>query len=278
MTATLMTLRPNCPRPTRRSEHGRFPDVFPSACVAGVDACLDADEHEGRDQHGVPDLFVEVSEVAVPLGGPVVGEHAGIEVREQHHDEDQDRDDLEDGHDAVDDRRVPDAPRDQVVEQPHTESRRRNRQHGGAVAEALEERADRGTHEHPVEGVTSDRTGPEPNGGVEARVVTEPGLGVDEDAGVQLRLANREILEHEPEHEHARAGDRPRDQRAQDAGRDTEPGRQGEDPRTDHAADNHRGQRRDAQLGDHASRRRCDRLFGAHAPSDHRPDLPVNPA
>ena len=117
-----------------------------------------------------------------------------------------------------------------------------------AVAEAVEERAQGGADEHPVEGVSGDRAGPEPDRRVEAGVVAEAGLGVDEDAGVQLGLADREVLEDEGEHQHPCAGDRPRDQRAEDARRDAEAGRKREDARTDHPTDHHRGERGDAHL------------------------------
>ena len=241
----------------QEAQHGRLADVLALLGVAGVDAgALDADEDERRDQHRVADLLVEVPEVAVPVGRPVVGEDAGVEVEEHDDDEDQDREDLEDGDDAVDHRGVADAPRDQVVEQPDAHRRHRDGQDRVAVAEAVEERAEGGADEHPVEGVAGHRAGPEADRGVEAGVVAEPGLGVDEDTGVELGLADREVLEDEREHQHAGAGDRPGDQRAEDAGRDAEPRREGEDPGPDHAADHHRGQRGHAHLRDGCGRRR----------------------
>ena len=111
-----------------------------------------------------------------------------------------------------------------------------------------------GADEHPVEGVAGHRAGPEPDRGVEAGVVAEAGLGVDEHAGVELGLADRQVLEDEGEHQHAGARDRPGDQRAEDPGRDAEPRGQREDPRADHAADDHGGQRRHAHLRDGAPR------------------------
>ena len=173
----------------------------------------------------------------------------GVEGDEQHDDEDQDRDDLEDRHDPVDDRGVADPASDQVVEQPDADRGHGHGQERVAVAEAVEERAERRADEHPVEGVAGDRAGPEPDRRVEAGVVAEARLGVDEHAGVELGLADREVLEDEGEHQHAGAGDRPRDQRAEDPGRHPEPRRQREHPGADHPADHHRGQGGQAHLG-----------------------------
>ena len=61
-------------------------------------------------------------------------------------------------------------------------------------------------------------------------------------------LADREALEDEGQHEHAGAGDRPRDQRAQDPGGHTEPGGQREHACPHHAADDHCGERRQGHL------------------------------
>ena len=227
----------------QEAQHGGLADVLALLGVAGVDArALDADEHEGRDQHGVADLLVEVAELAVGRRRPVVGENAGVEGDEQDHDEDQDRQDLEDGDDAVDDRGVADAACDQDVEEPHADGRDRDREEGGAVAEAVEEGAQRRADEDPVEGVAGHRAGPEADRGVEAGIVAESGLGIDEHTGVELGLADGEVLEHEREHQHPGAGDGPRDQRAQDPGGHPEPGREREHPSPDHPPDDHRGQ------------------------------------
>ena len=67
---------------------------------------------------------------------------AGVERDEQHDDEDEDRNDLEDGHDPVDDGRVADPPRDEVVEEPDADRAQRHREDGVAVAEGREERAE----------------------------------------------------------------------------------------------------------------------------------------
>jgi hypothetical protein len=197
----------------QEAEHRGLADVLAALGVAGVDTrALDADEHERGDDHGVADLVAEVAEVAVPGGGPVVREHPGVQRDQQHHDEDQDWKDLEHRHDPVDDRGVAHAPRDQQVEHPDADGRQCRRQDRVAVAEAAEERAERGADEHPVERVARHRTGPEPDGGVEAGVVAEPGLGVDEHTGVEIGLADRQVLEDEGQHQHAGAGDRPGDQ------------------------------------------------------------------
>ena len=154
-----------------------------------------------------------------------------------------------------------DPARDQDVEEPHPDGRHRHRQERGAVTEAVEERAQGRADEHPVERVAGHRAGPEPDRGVESRVVPETGLGVDEHTGVELGFADREVLEHEREHQHPGAGDSPGDQRAEDPGRDPEPCREREHPRPHHAADHHRGQCGHGHLRD-AAGRRLDCLVG----------------
>ena len=60
------------------------------------------------------------SSVAAP---EVVGEHVGLEGEDRDHDEHQDRHDLGDGDDAVDDRRLLDAAQHQEAEQPDADRR-----------------------------------------------------------------------------------------------------------------------------------------------------------
>lgn len=79
--------------------------------------------------------------------------------------------------------------------------------------------------EDPVEGAAGAGRGPEPDRRQEAGVEPEAGPGIDIDAVVEVRLAHREVLEDEGEHEHAQPGDRPRDQRAVDAGPPSEASR-----------------------------------------------------
>ena len=82
----------------------------------------------------------------------------------------------------------------------------------------------------------------------EAQVVAEARLRVGVDARLQVRLAQRQRLEHEREHQHAGAGDAPGDERAEHARRAAERGRQREDARADHRPDDQRDQRAARQL------------------------------
>lgn len=122
----------------------------------------------------------------------------------------------------IDDRRIPHAAGDQVVEQPHPEGRDPDGEQGVAVAQLREESTDRCGHEYPVECVAGARAGPEADGGVEAHVVAEPRLGVDENTGVEVGLPDRQGLENEGQHEHSGARHDPGDQSAGDAGSDAE--------------------------------------------------------
>lgn len=202
--------------------------MLPLLREAGVDAgSFDADEDEGRDDHGVADLLGHGAQV---VGVEVGGEHAGVEGEQHDEDEGENRDDLEDGDDPVDDRRVTDAAGDQVVEQPDAERGDPDREQGVAVTEGGEEGADRRGHEDPVEGVPGAGAGPEADGGVEAHVVAEAGLGVDEHTGVELGLADGQGLEDEGEHQHAGSGDQPGDQGGSHPGCDAEPGGQENTP------------------------------------------------
>src|SRR5690606_37591664 len=83
-----------------------------------------------------------------------------------------------------------------------------------------------------------------------AGVDAEARSRIDVDAVVELGLADGEGLEDEREREHAQARDRPRDGRAPDAGLRGEARGELEDARADHGADDHRGQRRQGELGD----------------------------
>ena len=83
---------------------------------------------------------------------------------------------------------------------------------------------------------------------IEADVVAETGLGVGEDAGIQIGLAGGEPLKDERQHEHSRARDGPGDDCAEHTGFHAEAPRQQEHARPDHRSHDHRGQRREADL------------------------------
>ena len=79
-----------------------------------------------------------------------------------------------------------------------------------AVAEDREERAERRLDQDPVRDVAEAGADPVAEGRQEAQIVAEAGLGVGEDAGVEIGLALGERLEHARQHLHAAAGDAPR--------------------------------------------------------------------
>ena len=172
----------------------------------------------------------------------VVGEDVGLERDDRDDDEHQDRHDLGDGDDVVDDRRVLDTTQDQVAEQPHADQRDDHREHRVPGAERGQHRAHRRRDEHPVGGIARTRRRPVPDRRVESDVVAEPRLGIGEDAGVQIGLAHRQTLKDEGQHQHSGARDGPRDDRAEHTRLGAEPAGQQEHARPDHRADHHRGQ------------------------------------
>ena len=94
-----------------------------------------------------------------------------------------------------------------------------DRDHRVAVAEDREERAQRRLDQHPVGDVADAAADPVAEGRQEARIVAEAGLGVGEDAGVEIGLALGQRLEDARQHVHAGAGDHPGDDRAERPGR-----------------------------------------------------------
>ena len=153
------------------SDDGGATDVLALAGEPGVDAgALDAEEHEDRDQHRALGLLEERRQRVVSVATPeVVGENVCLEGDHRDDDEHQDRHDLGDGGDPVDDRGLFDPAQDQIEEQPHADRRADHRQHGVAGAQRGEQRAGRGHDHHPVRGVARARRRPEPERGVEAR-------------------------------------------------------------------------------------------------------------
>lgn len=81
---------------------------------------------------------------------------------------------------------------------------------------------------------------PEPQGGNKTRIIAESGLRIGKHAGVKLRLAVCQTLEDECQHQHATAGNAPRDGRPQNAGGSPECGWQGKNTGTNHRSDNQR--------------------------------------
>ena len=130
---------------------------------------------------------------------------SSLEGEDQDHDEHQDRHDLGDGDDAVDDGGLLDAAQDHEVEQPDADRGDDDRHHRVAVAEHREERAERRLDQHPVGDVADAAADPVAEGRQEARIVAEARLRVGEDAGVEVGLALGQRLEHAGQHVHAGA-------------------------------------------------------------------------
>ena len=99
----------------------------------------------------------------------------------------------------------------------------------GAVAEYREEQAQRRLDQDEAGDVGQAGADPVADRRDEAGILAEARLGIGIDAGVQVGLAPGQRLEDEGQHQHADAGDRPGDQRAQAARRPAERRRQGED-------------------------------------------------
>ena len=187
---------------------------------------------------------------------------------------DEDRHDLGDGDDRVDEGGLLDAAQDHEVEQPDADRGDDDGDDGVAVAEDREERAERRLDQHPVGDVADATADPVAEGRQEARIVAEAGLGIGEDAGVEIGLALGKRLEHAGQHVHAGAGDAPGDDRAERAGRVAEGSRQGEDARADHRSDDHGGQCEQRELLQRFRRHALSRQFRWRKSSldGHRPE------
>ena len=179
----------------------------------------------------------------------IVRELRIVEEEDEDEDRNDQRNDLGDGDDLVDEGRFLDAAQDHEMERPDANQRHDDRDDAGAVAEDVgKEAAERRADQHPVEDVAEDAADPVAEGRQEAHVVAEPRLGVGEDAVVDVRPLLGQRLEHARQHIHAGARDRPCDERAERAGRRREPAGKVEDPGPDHRADDHGGQRGERQF------------------------------
>lgn len=113
----------------------------------------------------------------------------------------------------------------------------------GAVAKGTrEESAQRRADEQPVKAVTYDAANPTADGGQHARSIAEPGLGVNEDDGIDIRPLCRLKLENAGQRLHAGASDRSGDEGAEGVGRCRESARWDEDAGAGHHVDDHRSQ------------------------------------
>jgi hypothetical protein len=222
--------------------------------MSRVDAgALHSQKHEDCDEHGAPDLVEQRADVA--LGAPVVGEHLRVEVEQRQDHEDDDRHDLGDRDDPVEDRRILRSAPDHEVERPYADCGEHDGKESVAVAERRHDGPHRRHDQDPVGDVADARARPVAECGEEAEVLTEARLGVRIDAGIEVRLADGKGLEDEREHQHARTGDHPGDEGSRDSRLLGEATRQREHAGADHRPDDHRGHRGEGEL----LRRRCSR-------------------
>ncbi|KGX79139.1 hypothetical protein Y033_5351 [Burkholderia pseudomallei MSHR435] len=231
------------------ADHGRAADVAALFRARREDArAFDADEHPDGDEHHVADLVHHRAERRIRAAPDVGAEHVELEREEADQDEDDERDDLRDGGDEIDERRLPDAAQHEKVHGPQQHRCARDRGGRVAFAEYGEEIAERREQQHEVADVAEPCADPVAPRGREAHVVAEARLRIGVHAAVELRLAVRERLEHEREREHADRGDRPADQDRAGFGGGRHVLRQREDAAADHRADDERGERAEPQL------------------------------
>ena len=122
---------------TQESDDGGASDVLSLACHPRVDArALDSQEHEHRDQHRARWPGPTSTRTSIVAAPEVVGEDVGLERDDRDHDEHQDRHDLGDGDDVVDDGRILDAAQHEEDEQPHADRRHDHCEHRVTRAES----------------------------------------------------------------------------------------------------------------------------------------------
>ncbi len=233
----------------QKAEDGREADVLASPRVARVDARpFDADEDEHRDEHGAAHLVEHIAQAVGAAAPEVASELVRLEEEKHDDDEDADRNHLGYGHDRVDAGRFLDPAQDHEVHGPQDGRGEDHGDHRVALAEHRDEPAERRADQDEIGGVAQAGAGPEAEGGHESEIVAEAGLGISEDAGVEVRLALRQGLKDEGQHQHADAGDGPGDERPEWPGRLAERARQRENSRPDHRPHHHGGQRRKRKL------------------------------
>ena len=135
------------------------------------------------------------------------------------------------------------------MEQPDADQRYDDRGGTGAVAEDFgEEATERRADQHPVEDVAEAASEPVTEGREEAHIVAEAGLGIGEDAGIDVGPLRSQRLEDPRQHVHAGAGDGPGDDGAEGTCRDGEAAGKVEDAGPDHRAADHGSQGRKRQF------------------------------
>ena len=178
----------------------------------------------------------------------VRAEDVAPEREDQDHDEGQDREDLGDRDDLVDEGCLLHPPKDHEMKEPDADRSDDDRRDRLAVPEDRKERAEGRLDQDPVGDVTDAAPDPVPERRQESGVVTEAGLGVGVDAGIEVGFALSEGLEIPREGVHPARCDAPGDNRAEGSGRNAEGSRQREDARPHHAPNHHRGEGEESQF------------------------------
>ena len=209
---------------------------------------LDADEHEHRHQHHVAHLIHHPAEARVAAAPDVAGKDIGLERHRRNHDEHDQRHDLGDRGHLIDEGRLLDPAHHQKMHGPQQHRRTADGDRRVALAKHREEVTERAEQQHEITDVAQPGADPVTPGGRETHVVAKPGLGVGVDAGVQLRLAVGEGLEHERQGQHADGGDSPADQDRPGIGARCHVLRQGKNSPANHRTYNQGDQRTKAQL------------------------------
>ncbi|MNE16949.1 hypothetical protein D3C80_1099110 [compost metagenome] len=208
---------------------------------------LDADEDPERHLHGGLDLIHHGTQLGVALPPDVQGEGLHVEGEQDGDAEDDEGHHLGDGGDYVHQGRYLDAAQHQGVHRPDEEGGEGDGDRGVAVAEddvvrRVEEVAQGAEHHYGVGDVGQQLAEPVAPGGVEADEITETGLGVTEDAPIEIRATHGEVLVDQGEADHADPGDGPPQGDGPGAGVRCDVLWQTEDPGTDHGADHQRNE------------------------------------
>src|ERR1700732_564265 len=102
---------------------------------------------------------------------------------------------------------------------PDARGRNRNCDDRVALSQNGKKCAERGLDEDPVRYVADTGARPVTESGEEADVRPEAGPRIRIDARIEIRLSIGQGLKHERQHQHARSGDSPGNERAVNAGR-----------------------------------------------------------
>ncbi len=231
---------------TQQRQHGGTAHVLAMTGTGGDHhGPLDADEDPERHLHGGLDLIHHRTQFRGALTPDIQGEGLHVEGEQDGHAEHDERHHLGDGGDDVHQRRHLNAAQHQGVHRPDQDGRQGDGHRRVAVTEddlvrRVEEVAQRTEHHDGVGDVGQQLTEPVAPGGVEADEIAETGLGIAEDAAIEIRATHGEVLIHQCEADHADTGDGPSQRDGPGTGMSGNVLRQTEDSGTDHGADHQR--------------------------------------